>query len=454
MWQYNDSSTIVALSTPRGFSGIAVVRLSGKKAFSIINQIFISSREIKPHWATFGKLKYKSEILDTAVITYFEAPHSYTGEDIVEISCHGSPYVIDTLIDVCIKEGARLAEPGEFTKRAFLNNKIDLSQAEGVLDLINSQTQAAHKVSVNLLEGKTGHFINSVRQELIDVITLLELELDFSEEEIEFTPRTKIIEMLTNLYENIKNLVGSYSYGKMLREGLIVPIVGPPNSGKSSLLNALLEEERVIVSPYPGTTRDTVEESFQKGGFQFRLIDTAGLRKTKDEIEYLGIERTIGQIARADLILFVIDSTQPNEEFIPFIPEDKKNTIFTINKMDIAINSQITEKERYFRNCKKVVISAKEHTGINKLTDKMVSSAKEKVPTDENIIITCKRHKETLSKAMNSIKRSIRSAKEGHPSEIIVVDLRIALERLDEIIGKSANDDILDNIFSNFCIGK
>lgn len=454
MWQHNDNSTIVALSTPRGFSGIAVVRLSGKKALSIVNRIFISPSEIKPRRATFGNLKYQDNILDTAVMTYFKAPHSYTGEDVVEISCHGSPYVVDTLIDICIKEGARMAEPGEFTKRAFLNGKLDLSQAEGVLELINAQTQAAHRVSVKLLEGDTGHFINSIRQKLIDIITLLELELDFSDEEIDLTPRTKIIEMLSNLYKNIKKLVESYNYGKILREGMIVPIVGPPNSGKSSLLNALLQEERVIVSPYPGTTRDTIEESFTKGGFQFRLIDTAGLRKTNDKIEYLGIERTISQIARADLVLFVVDSTQPNEDFTPFIPENKENTIIVINKMDIATDSQIAEKEGYFRNCKKVVISAKEHTSINKLTDIMVSSAKERAPSEENIIITRKRHKETLSEAMNSIKRSIKTAKEGHPSEIIVVDLRIALDSLDKTIGKATNDDILDNIFSNFCIGK
>ncbi|MBL7135060.1 MAG: tRNA uridine-5-carboxymethylaminomethyl(34) synthesis GTPase MnmE [Candidatus Marinimicrobia bacterium] len=451
-----NNSTIVALSTPQGFGGLSVVRLSGSNSLDIIKKIFASSREIKHCRATFGQI-YDLEDnshLDSSVVTYFKAPHSYTGEDIIEISCHGSPYITEHIAALCIKSGARLADPGEFTKRAFLNGKIDLIQAEGTADLIFSLTKASHKASINLLEGKTGQAIKYCRKTLIDTIALLELELDFSEEEIEFTPVSKIISTLSGLTEEISRLVQSYNYGKMVKQGLLVPIVGPPNSGKSSLLNAFLQEERVIVSPHPGTTRDTIEESFQKGGFQFRLIDTAGLRKTDDSIEGLGISRTLDNIDNADIILFVIDVTRPVIEFLPYFPKNANNTIIVINKIDIASEKQINAMTTYFQKQDMVMTSAKKHYGIHEIADIMVLTAKSKAPKAENVIITRKRHRDALSKALNSIIESLDNAKNEHSSEIVVVDLRIALEALDEILGKTTNEDILNTIFSNFCIGK
>ena len=451
-----NNPTIVAISTPHGFGGISIVRLSGSKSLDIANKIFTSSREIKPHFSTYGQIHdtiYRSH-LDSSVITYFKAPNSYTGEDIIEISCHGSPYITERIIDICIKAGARLAEPGEFTKRAFLNGKMDLSQAEGTADLIYSQTKAAHKESINLLEGKTGQTIKGFRKTLIDTIALLELELDFSEEEIEFTPISEIVSTLSDLTEKINRLIQSYNYGKMVKQGFLVPIVGPPNSGKSSLLNAFLQEERVLVSSHPGTTRDTIEESFQKGGFQFRLVDTAGLRKTDDSIEGLGISKTLDNIQKADIILFVIDVTRPFSDFLPCLPKISNDILIVLNKIDISSEKQIKATAEYFYKQEYVMTSAKKHYGIHEIADIMVLTAKSKAPKADNVIITRKRHRDALSWALNSISESLNNAKKGLSSEIIVVDLRIALDALDEILGKTTNEDILNTIFSNFCIGK
>jgi len=451
-----NNTTIVAISTPPGFGGISIVRLSGNKSLDIANKIFTSSKEIKPYRAAIGKIYDIDDgsLLDSSVITYFKAPNSYTGEDIIEISCHGSPYITERIIDIFIKSGARLAEPGEFTKRAFLNGKMDLSQAEGIADLIYSQTKAAHKESINLLEGKTGQAIKDCRKILIDTIALLELELNFYEEEIDFTPMSKIISILSALTEKINRLIKSYNYGKMVKHGFLVPIVGPPNSGKSSLLNAFLQEERVIVSPYPGTTRDTIEESFQKGGFQFRLVDTAGLRKTDNSVENLGIARTFDNINKADLVLFVVDITRPFSDFLPYLPKIPNNILFVLNKVDISSEKRIKTMAKYFNKKNAVLTSAKKHSGIHKIADIMVSAAKSKAPKSKDIIITRRRHRDALSRALSSVFESLASAKKGLSSEIIVVDLRIALEALDEILGKTTNDDILNTIFSNFCIGK
>ncbi len=449
----SQANTIVALSTAPGFGAIAVVRLTGPISLSIISTL-TNKKAFKPRLATFTKIFYKTNHLDDIIVTYFKAPESYTGEDVVEISCHGSQYIIERIIELCINEGARNAEPGEFTKRAFLNGKMDLSQAEGVADIIHTQTQAAHLASTNLLDGHTGIFIKKCQKQLIDIISLLELELDFSDQEIDFTPKSKIENQLVDLQNTLQMLIQSFNYGKLVKEGIRVPIIGPPNSGKSSLLNAFLQEERVIVSPTAGTTRDSIEESFRRGGYQFRLIDTAGLRQTTDSVEQKGIERTNKYIQQADLILFIIDPSKPVSDFQKYLPNNLDDTIIILNKIDIISESQLNNKQKYFKNFNTITISAKTHNGIHRLADKMVNHIKVKRPKNENIIITRKRHKYSLINTKQSLEHALFSIKDNQPSEIIVMDLRIALDSLSEILGKVYNDDILNNIFKNFCIGK
>lgn len=448
------SSTIVALSTPLGFSGIAVVRLTGDKSLQILRHNFSNYNKIKPNRAVVGKIRDGESLLDNVVVIFYKSPNSYTGEDLIEICCHGSPYITERLIDLCIKAGARLAEPGEFTKISFLNGKMDLSQAEGIADLIYSRTKAAHKASVGLLEGKTGRAITNCRTDLINITALLELELDFSENDIDFTPNSTIVRDLEKTYTQTIELIESYRFGKLISQGVIVPLVGPPNSGKSSLLNAFLQEERAIVSKFPGTTRDTIEESFQRDGLQFRLVDTAGLRKTDDAIEILSIQRTLDNIKKSDLILFVIDAALPDYDYKPYFPDVTKHKIIVINKVDVAENRQIASIRKRFPKQVISTVSAKNHTGIHELADLMVSNIKHRAPKSETEIITKKRHRDSLISSRNAIRRAIRSLNDGLPSEYIIVDLRVAIAALDEILGKTTTDDILNKIFSNFCIGK
>ncbi len=447
--------TIVALSTPHGYGAIAIIRLSGEKSLEVLNAIFKSSHAIHPNHTIYGKVYQGRQVLDDVLVTYFKTPNSYTGENLVEINCHGSPYIVETVIDLCTRQDARLAQPGEFTKRAFLNGKLDLSQAEGINALIHSKTQAAHRTSRHLLDGRTGQQMQTLRQELIDLISLLELELDFSEEEIEFTPYVKIQQRLAQFTNNIKTLTNSYQYGRLLLDGALVPIVGAPNSGKSSLLNALLEEERVIVSPYPGTTRDAIEESFRRGGLQFRLVDTAGLRDTADTLESLGIQRTYNILSQGDLVLEVIDLTQPLNQRPPTqLPHDGTEHIYVLNKTDIATPQQIAAATRYLNPAPQAQISAKTHAGIHQLADLMVKRIKAKIPMHEERLITQKRHHLALQKAHQALQKAQSAVRNKLAAEFVITDLRWALSAMDEILGKTTNEEILNNIFNQFCIGK
>ena len=451
---HTDQDTIVALSTPGGFGGIAVIRLSGTYSLNIIHNIFSKAGKIAPQKALLGNIRDDGEFLDTAVVTFHQAPRSYTGEDVVEISCHGSPYIIDRILEACTKSGARLADPGEFTKRAFLNGKMDLSQAEAVSELIYSRTRTAHHSAAAMLRGTTGLQIGSLRQTLINIIASLELELDFGEEEIDFLPKETVTKNITQLNRQIDGFVESFEYGRMIMEGIRVAIIGPPNSGKSSLFNAFLQEERVIVSPHPGTTRDTIEESYKLEGYHFRLIDTAGLRETEDEVEHIGIDRAKRIALDADIVLFVIDNRAVESEYFRYLPEDKDRTIFILNKADLFSAREIQRQTAYAQKSGTFLCSAKQRTGIHEIATEILNRVKSKIPQSEEVLITQKRHRDILVRSQHYLNNAINAIASSHPSEIIVIDLREALQTLDEILGKTTNEDILNLIFSEFCIGK
>jgi len=450
----NDFSTIVAASTPRGYGGTALIRLSGPKALSIANKLFVSNKKLSPRRAVFGSLFDDNGLIDTAVVTYFNRPKSYTGEDIIEISIHGNPYLCDLVVSACKKRGAVSAGPGEFTKRAFLNGKMDLSQAEGVADIIYSSSRASLRASVGLLQGTFGAEITKIKTKLIDLITILELELDFQEDEIDFSSERDILGMISDIIVSIDQLIKTYNLGKIIREGIRCPIIGAPNSGKSSLFNALLQEERVIVSSLPGTTRDYIEEIIRVGNYQIRLMDTAGLRNTNEEIEFQGIQKTKQLMRESDVLLFVIDLSTPSQEISTLSRSEIKKTYFVLNKADIAQPSHIQSVISTIANRPYFICSALNHTGIHEIASAIVAGIESNSPTSSAIIITRERHKEALLRANINLKRCIAGIRRGSAPEIIAIDLREALGYLDIILGKTDNDDILNNIFKNFCVGK
>ena len=449
-----EGSTIVALSTPRGYGGIALIRMSGPLSLSILKNIFRSDKKIAPRQATLGRIFDDKGFIDSAVSTYYKAPHSYTGEDVVELSVHGNPFLCDLIIAALKKHGASGAGPGEFTKRAFLNGKMDLSQAEGVADFIYLSSRAALNASADLLRGSFGGAIRTIKSEIIDVLTVLELELDFTEEEIEFSSQLQTAEKVSGIIKRVEKILKTFDFGKIIREGLLCPIVGPPNSGKSSLFNALLKEERVIVSPTPGTTRDYIEETVPLGNYQIRLIDTAGIRKTKGNIEGAGIKKTQSLIKRADILLFVIDPINLPKDLsgLPKIQINK--SYFIINKADIASPAQIhaaihlAGKRPYF------ICSAVKSEGINKILDFIKEKIEKRSKKAGDHILTRERHKEALYRALQHLKKSHKNLLLGVAPEIISIDFRSALNFLDVLLGKTENDDILNNIFNNFCVGK
>ncbi len=446
-------NTIVALSTPPGRGALAVVRLSGPKSPDIVHKLTKTTTQLKPRVAQHLNLYKNGELLDDAVIIYYKAPMSYTGEDLVEISCHGSPFIVNQLIELCLRYGARLAQPGEFTRRAFLNGKFDLTQAEAVADLVFSQTQASHQAAIKSLEGTIGKEFAELRSKIIELITILELELDFSDHEIDTISPHELSKSIDNILKINSKLLKSYSCGKILKQGALVPIIGPPNSGKSSLLNAFLNEERAIVTPYPGTTRDSLEEAIQAGGYMIRLLDTAGIRKTKNPIEKIGIDRTKKNIKTGDIILFVIDATQPiKREWLEYY--NSKNTIVVINKIDIAPQKSLTKYEKHFSQYHHIFISAKKRQGIHKLTEMIVDSISQQISNADSLIITNQRHATGLRTAKKYLFSAQKHIRQSLAPEMIIADLRMALNEYDKILGKTSNDEILNNIFQHFCIGK
>mgnify|MGYP006286692615 CR=1 FL=1 len=449
-----NNDTIVARSTAAGYSALAVIRLSGPESTDIINKISNIDNNFAHSHAKLAEISSRDQIIDEVVITFFQEPNSYTGEDLIEISCHGSPVIVREIIDLCISNGARMAEAGEFTKRRFFNNKIDLTQAEGINNLIHSQTESASRSSRNLLEGKIGEHLRNIKQQIIDNISLLELELDFTEEEIEHTSPDTIKTNVYKVINDISSLIKTYQYGRLIQSGLKIALIGPPNSGKSSLLNAIIKEERAITSSKAGTTRDFIQESIDHDGYKLTFFDTAGIRKPLDSLEHKGIDKSRKIIKKSDLQILVIDVNQEHSIYNEFIPEKQKNILFIINKIDITDSGKIQQFIKKYNIQNYIEVSALQRTNIDSLNDKIISWLEDKKPDKEDHIITVQRHYNILRKTKKELQKSIQSINNGFASEFIVTDLRHALSKLDEILGKTTNDEILNNIFNNFCIGK
>ncbi len=450
--------TIVALATPPGIGAIGVIRLSGKNAIAIANDLFPSKnlQQQSSHTLHVGFLKDEETILDEVVLSLFKAPKSYTGEDVVEISCHGSPYVQQQVTDTCIKNGARLAKPGEFTQRAFLNAKLDLAQAEAVADLIASNTAASQKAALHTMRGGFSENLKELRVRLIKFSALIELELDFSQEDVEFADRKQFYELIDELSYSSEKLINSFQLGNVIRNGVSVAIVGKPNAGKSTLLNSLLNENRAIVSEIPGTTRDTIEEIININGILFRLIDTAGIREhTADVIESEGVERSLDKMKGADLVVYLFDAADSKEEIEMQKSEMQSKQmkfLLVANKID-ALDESVA-REKFKEDADIVFISAKQHLHTDILKEKMVATILQGQVQAENTIITNARHFHALKEMATSLQDIKEGLNNKLPGDLLALDIRRCLHYLGEITGEITNEDQLDFIFSKFCIGK
>ncbi len=448
--------TIVALATAQGISAIAVIRLSGKDSIAIVQRVFHGKNltEQPSHTIHFGTIRNGERIIDEVLISIFKEPNSFTKENSVEISCHGSPVIVKEVVKVLIANGARLAEPGEFTKRAFINGKFDLAQAEAVADLITAETDNARQAALNLMRGGFSKEINRLREELIHFASLIELELDFGEEDVEFAQRDDLRTLILKIQSFIHLLIESFDQGNVIKNGVPTVIAGKPNAGKSTLLNTLLNEERAIVSDIPGTTRDVIEDEMVLGGINFRFIDTAGLRETQDVIEKIGVERTHEQMKKASLIIYLIDLTNAVLEDIeaeekhleglgiPYIKVGNK-----IDKANPQLVSLLEKKDFTF-------ISASAKTNIQELKDRILSHFHVKTIKTGDVMVTNLRHYQNLQKTYDALSRVLDGMEQGITGDFLAMDIRQSLHFLGEITGQITTDDLLDNIFSKFCIGK
>ncbi len=435
--------TICALSTPQGIGAIGVIRVSGERTFEIVNKIFKGKdlTKVDSHTIHFGTIRDGGVIVDEVLIAVFKTPKSFTKEDVVEISCHGSDYIIRYILKLLLQNGCRMAQAGEFTQRAFLNGQFDLVQAEAVADLIAADSEAAHKTAMNLMRGGFSNQLKALREELIHFASLVELELDFGEEDVEFAERDDLKSLILKIQNFLKSLIDSFDVGNVIKEGLPVAIIGPPNAGKSTLLNVLLNEERAIVTEIAGTTRDVIEDVLFIEGIKFRFIDTAGIRETKDVVESIGIERSKDAMRRAEIVLLLSDSQDSNEDFISEFDEDK--IIRVRNKIDLVAKAE---------NVDGLGISAKNNIGIDELKAAIVSKAKMKKQADT--MLTNLRHYEHLVKANEALSEVLNGLDLGITGDFLAQDIRLSLHHLGEITGAISSDDLLANIFSKFCIGK
>jgi tRNA modification GTPase len=453
----NWSDTIIAISTPPGIGAIGVLRMSGDKAIQIIDCIFTNKDLSKQasHTLHIGILKNKDEVIDEVVVSLFKAPRSYTGEDVVEISCHGSAFIQQRVIDACIEKGARLAKPGEFTQRAFLNGKLDLTQAEAVADLIASNTEASRKTALQNMRGGFSDVLKQLREQLLKFSALIELELDFSQEDVEFADRTQLYDLITDAEKTTRNLLQSFKLGNVIRNGVQVAIIGKPNAGKSTLLNSLLNENRAIVSEIAGTTRDTIEEIINIEGILFRLIDTAGIRASDNEIESIGVEKSLEKKRIADIVIYMFDCAHETKEHL--VAEQRqllstdKSFILIGNKLDLMKADDVINK---YDGIDVLFISAKEHTHINLLKKQLVDKVISGTIETENVIITNARHFQALQKVNDALIDIKKGLNDKIPGDLIALDIRTCLHYLGEITGQITNEDQLDYIFSKFCIGK
>jgi tRNA modification GTPase len=451
--------TIVALATPPGIGAIGVIRLSGKESFSIINHLFPSKDLLQQpsHSLHVGYIIHNDKILDEVVVSLFKGPRSYTGEDVVEISCHGSPYIHQQVLDACIHEGARLAKPGEFTQRAFLNGKLDLSQAEAVADLIASNTSASHKTAINNIRGKFSEALKNLREQLIKFSALIELELDFSQEDVEFADRSQLKNLVADAMNQTKALIQSFKLGNVIKNGVTVAIIGKPNAGKSTLLNALLNEDRAIVSEIPGTTRDTIEEVINIDGILFRLIDPAGIRNhSQDIIENFGIEKSLQKMKQAEIVLYLFDVDEMNlpelRAVVKDMQEQRINYLLVGNKIDRKNETNIREKFSVTDGI--IFISAKDNLHLEVLKERMMDLVLKDTVSTENVIITNARHYHSLVQVNDALNDVMQGLESRIPGDLLSLDIRRSLQYLGEITGEITNEDQLDYIFSKFCIGK
>ena len=456
--QNQTEDTIVALATANGVGAIAVIRLSGPQAIEIADAVFKGKNLLKQvsHTLHFGAIVDDDLVLDEVVVSLFIAPKSYTKENVVEISCHGSPYIIQSIIKLLMAKGARAAKPGEFTLRAFLNGQLDLSQAEAVADLIASDSKASHQIAMQQLRGGFSNQLQLLRDQLIHFASLIELELDFAEEDVEFANRDQLKTLILEINKVIFELIRSFELGNVIKQGVNTVIAGRPNAGKSTLLNALLNEDRAIISPIPGTTRDTIEEILNINGVNFRLIDTAGIREATDAIEAIGVQKTMYKISTSALLVYVFDVNELSEAEIKTDIESLQRpgipTLAIANKIDLpgkrSISFASTETIKYLQ------ISAKEKQHIDELKQLIYETAIQKRLTGEETVITNIRHLEALQKTQESLARVLDGMENPVTSDFLAMDIKQALYYLGEITGAVTTDDLLENIFSRFCIGK
>jgi tRNA modification GTPase len=455
--------TIAAISTPQGTGGLGIIRISGDKAFYIASKIFEGSKnfkEIKSHTLNYGKIinPETGETIDEVLVAKMKKPRTYTREDVVEINCHGGIVVIKKILELVVKEGARLAEPGEFTKLAFLNGRIDLSQAEAVIDLINSKTEQGSKAALDQLEGRLSKKLKQVRDKLIGLIAHIEVTVDYPEHDIEEITGKQVYEDLKLIKGSLSDIIKNFEKGRILREGITVVIVGKPNVGKSSLLNELSGKKKAIVTDIPGTTRDIIEEYVNMGGIPVRLIDTAGIRETEDVVEKIGVERARKAVESADLVVMMFDteSQLTSEDIDIFNTVKDKKIIVLINKIDKESESEnITRIENRFKGYKIIKTSVTSGTGIEQLENEIIGLFnKGEVGLNNEILVTNVRHKNLIDKSMKSIDAALSSYENAMPLDCITIDIKDAAEYLGQITGESASDDVLHHIFSRFCIGK
>ena len=456
-----NDNTIIAISTPTGVGAISIIRLSGDKALEIVDVFFKNKSKKKlinqkTNTSHYGQIVDKDILIDEVIVTIYKNPNSFTGEDTVEISCHGSKYIQQKILYLFIKNGVAPAKPGEFSLRSFLNGKRDLIQAEAIADLISSESEASHSLAIKQMKGGFSIEIKKLRKKLLDFASLIELELDFSEEDIEFADRNQFKLLLNKIEKTISKLTDSFSLGNVLKNGIPIAIIGPPNSGKSTLLNTLLNEDKAIVSEIAGTTRDIIEDQINLNGINFRFIDTAGLRKTKNKIEKIGIKKTYDKLKNASYILYMIDShsyikkkSNIKSEIDSILKKIKNTPIMILfNKIDIY---KISDNDISDLSIDKVQISAKNKTGIKKLINKLILNFKN---DKDQTLITNARHYNALLKTNKSVLNIKKGLSNNIPIDLLSIDIKEAIENLGEITGEITNDELLGNIFGKFCIGK
>ncbi|MBS1634353.1 MAG: tRNA uridine-5-carboxymethylaminomethyl(34) synthesis GTPase MnmE [Bacteroidetes bacterium] len=462
---HSHTDTIAALATPHGAGAIAVIRLSGNRSIAIMESM-LRNKRLEPkkiagkpsHTAHFGLIVENDIIIDEVLVTIFKAPHSYTGEEVVELSCHGSTYIQQQILQLLYKHGARPAEPGEFTLRAFLNGKFDLSQAEAVADLIASNSATSHQVAMQQMRGGFSNKIKILRDNLVNFASLIELELDFSEEDVEFADRSDLKKLVSSIQQIVDKLIHSFEVGNVIKHGIPVAIVGKPNAGKSTLLNVLLDDDRAIVSDIPGTTRDTIEDEIIIDGVLFRFIDTAGIRTTTDVIEQIGVNKAFEVIKKSAIVIYLFDvhelSRGDLDLEIKLIQEHigTSQLLIVANKIDVEDMADLKKEYEHIEPI--IYISAKEKKGIDALEQKLVSLFDNRTVHTTETIVTNARHVASLHKAAEALQKIQQGLDSRMPGDILALDIRYALNALGEITGEVTSDDLLGNIFSKFCIGK